>query len=225
MSEATEVSSKKPKTEVTLIKMEDGREVGFAGNRKMVKDYILDESKIVLDGDTLVLSAGAISTLIDFRNGKSVKLSVPLSLVPQGCGHGFVQKQGDEAASEKEVDDAYLAVEELTNRLANGDWTVEREAGGFSGASVVIQAILEAKQESDPTYTIDKVKEGLQKILDADKAKADAEGRKPMTRNALYASFRNPTSKVGKIVKRLEEEKAAKANNAVNADEALAALG
>ncbi len=220
MAEAAE-GTKKPKVEVTQVQMKDGRTVGFAGSRKMVKDYLVDAV------------AGTVEAVIDFRNGESVKLKVDSDLIDskegiplllRAAGHGLIQKLGDEAASEKDVDDAYLSVQDLAERLAQGGWSIEREAGGFSGASVVMLAILEAKQESSPGYTMDQVKAGLQAILDADKAKAEAENRKPMTRNALYASFRNPKSKVGQIVKRLEEEKAAKATSAVNADEALAAL-
>lgn len=223
MSEAAEVTkTAKPKAEVIVIKMADGREVGFAGKRKMVKDYIIDAN------------SNTVTARIDFANGQTVTLaidptiqttgedSVPLLL--QAAGHGLVQKLGDEAASEKDVDDAYLAISDLADRLAKGEWGVQREAGGFSGASVVLQAILEAKRESAPDYTIEQVKEGLQKILDADKAKAEGENRKPMTRQALYQSFRNPTTKVGKIVKRLEEEKAAKSQSAVDADAAVEAL-
>lgn len=223
MSEAAEgAKTAKPKTEVTSVTMKDGRVVGFAGKRKMVKDYEIDANSNV------------VTAVIDFVNGETVRLSVDptiqttgddgVPLLLQAAGHGLVQKLGDEAASEKDVDDAYLAISDLAERLARGEWGVQREAGGFSGASVVLQAILEAKRESVPEFTIDQVKAGLQKILDNDKAKAEGENRKPMTRQALYQSFRNPTTKVGKIVKRLEEEKAAKSQSAINADEAVEVL-
>lgn len=206
-NQAADTSSKKAKAEVTTVTMEDGREVGFAGNRKMVKDYNL--------------TPNGVEVVIDFRNGKTVRFTCDDSMqTPDGqslllisAGHGLVQKLGDEAASEKDVDDAYLAIEELASRLSKGEWTVQREGGGFSGASVVIRAIMEASGKSQ-----EEVKAFLQKKLDDAKARGEN-----LTRPALYASFRNPNSKVGQIVKRLEDEKATK-GNAVDADEALGEL-
>ena len=44
-----------------------------------------------------------------------------------------------------------------------------------------------------------------------------------LTRQELYSSFRNPASKTGQIIKRLEEEKAAKATK-FSADDLLAEM-
>jgi hypothetical protein len=78
---------------------------------------------------------------------------------------------------------------------------------------VVIKALVEASGK-----TVEEVKKFLDGKLEAAKAKGEK-----LTRQALYASFRNPTSKVGQIIRRLEEEKAAK-NSAVDADAVLGEL-
>ncbi len=55
---AAPAAEKKKKTEVTLVKMTDGREVGFPGKRKVQKETLIDESKIVIDGNTITLEEG-----------------------------------------------------------------------------------------------------------------------------------------------------------------------
>ncbi len=215
MSEATEAAAaKKPKAEVTLIKMDDGREVGFAGSRKMTKDILIDTGKIIEEGDTVTMQKGAVIVQIDFRNGKTVRSDIPVSLYARALGHGLSQKLGDEGAGEKEVDDAQMAIDELAKRLSEGEWDVEREAGGFSGASIVVKAIAEVK-----SLSVDVVKAYLDKKL----ADAKARGEK-LTRQALYNSFRNPKAATYPVIKRMEEEKASK-SSAVDADAELAAMG
>lgn len=216
-------AGKKPKTVVTPVTMEDGRVVEFAGNRKMDKDYEIDDAKIQLGAaGEILLAPGAVCVRIDFRNGKTVRYTPPASVIAKTIGHGSVQKLGDEAASEKEVDDAFMAIEDLAKRLEAGEWNVAREAGGgFSGASLVVRAIVEAQAEKGKTISVEEVKTFLQKKLDDSKAKGD---NPPLTRPALYASFRNPQSRTGQIIKRLEEEKASK-GNAVDADAALEEMG
>ena len=54
-------------------------------------------------------------------------------------------------------------------------------------------------------------------------AAAKAKGEK-LSRQELYASFRNPTSKTGAVIKRLEEEKASKGAK-IDSDALLADLG
>ena len=66
--------------------------------------------------------------------------------------------------------------------------------------------------------SLPEVKAFLQKKLDDAKARNEK-----LSRNDLYNSFRNPSTKVGQIVKRLEEEKLSKTSK-VDADEELAAL-
>ena len=215
MSEAVEAAPKKAKAEVTLVKMTDGREVGFAGKRKLVKDVLIDESKLVVDGESIMVGAGAVTVRLDFRNGETISFSPPAKLVPQFIGHGASQKTGDETAGTEDVDDMVLHVGELVARLNAGEWSAAREAGdGFAGASIVVKAICEATGKS-----VEFVKSWLQGKLDAAKARGEK-----LSRQELYNSFRNPNSKTGAIIKRLEEEKLSKGAK-VDADAELAEIG
>ena len=210
---------KKAKAEVTMVKMSDGREVGFAGKRRINKETLIDETKVLVESDGSVLFApGAVSVRMDFRNGATKTFNLPGKLLAKFAGHGGEQKYGDELAAPADKplseDDMVLAVEELDKQIQSGEWSATREGGGFGGASVVILAIMEASGK-----TIEEVKAFLQKKLDAAKA-ADQK----LSRKELYDSFRNPNSAVGKIVERMEKERLAK-DAKVNADDALAELG
>ncbi len=201
MAEVTETVAKKAKTEVQMVKMTDGREVGFAGKRKLVKDILIDSAQTVSDGDTITLASGAVSVRLDFRNGETIKFPVPVSIIAQAIGHGISQKLGDETAGTVEVDDMVLDVQELCDRLSKGEWSVTREAGdGFAGASLVVKAICEVSGKS-----VDFVKAFLQKKLDD----AKAQGEK-LSRQDLYSSFKAPGTKTAEVIKRLEAEKLTK---------------
>lgn len=209
--------AKKPKAEVTLVKMSDGREVGFTGKRKMVKETLIDDSKIALDSDTVTMQKGAVNVRIDFRNGETRLFALPVALMAKAAGHGGEQKLGDETAGEEKIEDMILAVDDLLAVLNGGEWNRKGEAGGFSGASIVIRAIMEATKDAEGNggKTQEEVKAFLQGKLD----KAEKAGQK-LTRRDLYDSFRNPNSKTGQIIERLEREDRAK-NNKVDADAAL----
>ena len=208
MSEATEAAvpakAKKAATVYTKVTMSDGRTVDFPGDQK-VKKAVLSE------GDT------PTGVRFDFRNGATRSLllaGLSNDIATYAACHGLLQKVGDEWSGTKEVDDIVLTCDDIIKRLAAGDWTVEREAGdSMSGASIVIKAIMEASGK-----TVEQVRAFLDGKLEAAKAKGEK-----LTRQALYASFRNPTSKVGQIIRRLEEEKASKAA-AVDADALLGEL-
>ena len=217
MSEATQ---SKPKTEVLKVKMSDGREVGFAGKRKIVKDYLIDDSKISIDNDGVFIGNGAITLRMDFRNGATRSFPLSTQQLANFAGHGAAQKFGDELAAPAKdplsEEDMVLAVEELHQQVnVEGNWTqVSEGGGGFSGASVVIKALVEASGK-----TLEDVKAFLQKKLDDAKAKNEK-----LSRKELYDSFRNPNTKVGKIIKRLEDERLASGAK-VDADAALNELG
>ena len=192
----------KPKAEVESVKMQDGRTVGFAGKRKMMKEVLIDHHK------------NEVSVRFDFRNGETRTFAIPNKLALDFCGHGASQKIGDETAGEEDVDDMVIAVDTIIERLEKGEWSAERAVGdGFSGASVVVKAIAEVSGKSAAD-----VKAFLQKKLDD----ATAKGQK-LSRADLYASFRNPTTKTGAIIERLEREKKSKAS-VVNADDLLKEL-
>ena len=56
-----EVKVPKKTTEYQEVTMTDGRKVNFAGKRKVVKETVLDESLIVVEGDVMQVQAGAVS--------------------------------------------------------------------------------------------------------------------------------------------------------------------
>lgn len=203
MSEVTQESAApKSKTEYTKVTLTDGREVQFAGKRKVNKETLIDESKIVIDGDVMQIQAGAVSIRMDFRNGDTRTYQIPLHLLAKFTGHGGEQKFGDELATTADKplseDDMVLAVDALYSEIEKGSWGKGRAAGGggVSGASIVVQAICEATGKDLAT-----VKAYLEKKLAADP---------DLTRRALYDSFRVASTKTGQIIKRLEEAKLAK---------------
>lgn len=184
-------SPAKAKTEAEKVTMEDGRVVEFAGKRKMLKEVLLSETE------------GQYPTVrFDFRNGKTRSFTVD-KLIPQFAAHGASQKIGDETAGEDDVDDMVLAVDEIIERLNQGEWAVKREGGGFAGVSILMRALMEHSGKDETT-----VKAFL----------------KPKSHAEKMALRSHPPVKV--IVERLEAEKAAKAAGAakVNAGELLAAL-
>ncbi len=186
--------AKKAPTVYTDVTMEDGRVVKFAGNRKSDKTILQD-------------AAGkAHGVRFDFANGKSLTLlfsEISEDTALYACGHGIAQKAGDEYSGVKEVDDMVLAVESIFARLRAGDWAAAREAGdSTAGASIVIRALMEVTGKP-----IEFIKSFLDGKLEAAKAKGEK-----LSRQDLYNSFRNPTSKTGIVIKRLEEEKLAKSN-------------
>jgi len=201
----------KKEREVEIVTLEDGRQVEFVGKRRVLKEALIDESKIVVEGDVVQVSTGALKVRFDLKNGSTRTFEIPVGMLVQFAGHGAEQKYGDElattAANPLSEEDMVVALEDLDARIQKGDWRVQRSSGGgVSGASTVILAIMEATGKDQLT-----VKAFLQKKLDAD----------PMlTRAALYASFRNPASKTGAIIKRMEEMKAAKVSK-IDADAVL----
>lgn len=188
----TQEKQVKAKAEITIVQMSDGRSVPFSGKRKLVKE---------------VLENGV---RFDFRNGETRTFALPETLIHRLALHGAAQKVGDEAAGVDEVEDMVVAIDDIIARLSRGEWGATRAAAGnsFSGASIVIRAICEATGKG-----VEEVKAFLQRKLDADAN---------LTRAALYASFRNPSSKTGQIIARLESEK--KSKTAVDADALLGEL-
>ena len=204
-AEATPPAAARKEVERTPVTMDDGRVVEFAGNRQADKTVTTDEA------------TGEVVVQIDFRNGKTVKISSAVlsrQITLQAVGHGLSQKIGDSYASEKKVDDMYLGAEEMVKRLTSGDWGKAREAGdSMSGASIVIRALVEVTGKS-----IDAIKAFLQGKLDA----AKAAGTK-LSRQELYNSFRKPGTKTAEAIARLEAEENSKSNK-VDANDLLAEI-
>ena len=196
-----EAKTAKKETVYEAVKMEDGSTVEFAGTRQV--------SKTILEDATGV----ATGVRFDFRNGATRTLSLAElspALLAQCAAHGVSQKAGDEYSGVKEIDDIVLAVDEIFARLRSGEWGVARGAGdSTAGASVVIKAIMEATGKDQTT-----VKGFLQGKLDTAKARGEK-----LSRAELYASFRNPTTKTGAIIARLEADKKVKAEKELSAED------
>lgn len=203
----------------TKVTLTDGREVEFVGNRRVLKETLIDASKVQQDGDMLVIQPGAVAIRMDFINGETRTIPVSLALLTRFAGHGAEQKFGDELAapSDKPLspEDMVVAIDELAERIGQGEWSARREGTGnsFAGASVVIQALVEASGK-----TVDAIKTFLKGKLDA----AEARGEK-LSRKDLYDSFRAPNTKVGQIIARIEAERLAKSAK-VDGDAALSEL-
>ena len=188
MSEEKKSPAKK-ETVITKIEMDDGRVVGFAGKRRMLKESMIDNEE------------GSVTTRFDFVNGQTrsftVSLGDPLAL--QLLGHGIEQKVGDETAGDENVEDMVLHVDSVLERLGKGEWSSRRASGeSFAGAHVVVKAIAEATGKDIPW-----VKAWLEAKLEAGKEAG-------LSRQKLYASFKAPGTKTAPIIARLEAEKTAK---------------
>lgn len=179
--------STKTETQVETVTMTDGRIVDFAGKRKLLK-----ESSVTADGK--------VQVRLDFRNGETRLFTLPDNLLNKFAAHGAEQKLGDEIAGLNDVEDCVLAVDELIDRLYNGEWSVKREANGMAGTSVLVRALVEHTGK-----TVEQIKQFLS-------GKSQAE--KVALRN-------NP--KIKPIVERIEAEKASKKAN-VDTDAMLGEL-
>lgn len=201
-----ETTSKKTTTVYEEVTMTDGRVVKFPGKRQTDKTVLEDA-----DGN-------AVGVRFDFRNGQTRSLSfseLNTSTQLRAMAHGVSQKAGDEYSGVTEIDDMVIAVDEIFARLRAGEWAAARESGdSTAGASIVIKAIMEATNKP-----VEFVKQFLQNKLDAAKAKGEK-----LSRQELYNAFRNPATPTGAIIKRLEEEKLAKATKISGAD-LLAEMG
>lgn len=178
----------KTETQVETVTMSDGRVVEFAGKRKLLKE-------------SQVTAEGSVQVRLDFRNGETRLFTIPDNMLAKFAAHGAEQKLGDEIAGLEAVDDCVLAVDNLIDRLYEGEWGVKREANGMAGTSVLLKALVEHTGKS-----VEQIKAFL-------KDKSHAE--KVALRN-------NP--KIKPIVERIEAEKAAKGSK-VDTDALLGQLG
>ena len=130
------------------IQMDDGRTIIFGEKTRLKKDYNQKD--------------GNMSCVLDFDNGKTIEVLMPLGNLPeiaadesnplaglakvsiQLIGHGLSQKLGDAAAGADSVDDAYEAILEVAARLNKGEWSKAKGEGGGSakGSSELVQALV-----------------------------------------------------------------------------------
>jgi len=180
-------AGKTAKAESEVVKMSDGREVEFVGKRKLLKESILNEGELP-------------AVRLDFRNGETRLFTVSAALLARFAAHGAEQKLGDETAGVDDIDDMVLGVDELIERLNQGEWSTKREGSGMAGTSVLLKALVEYSGKS-----IEDTKIFLKKLSQKDKL-------------ALRSS-----AKLKPIVDRMEAEKASKVAN-VDTEALLAGL-
>ena len=139
-------AAQKSKPEVNKVKMSDGREVEFAGKRKLLKEVIITDN--------------GVKVRLDFVNGETRTFPVRDPYFYYAAGHGMLQKYGDETAGLDDPDDMVLAVDELDAHLAKAtsveDWNRRREGSGLGGTSVLLRALVELSGK-----TAEQVKEFL----------------------------------------------------------------
>ena len=182
---ATPAAAPKERVEVT-VKMQDGRDVVFVGKRKLLKETIIDGDKV--------------SVRLDFINGETRLFPCPANLLLKAAGHGLEQKLGDEVAGVTDVDDQVIAIDELIDRLALGEWTTVRTSSGVAGTSVLFKALVEV-------YT-NKTPEELKAFL--------------KTKNMADKLALRNSARLKPVVDRLEAEKAS--GSKVDAEALLAGL-
>ena len=177
---------------INTVTLTDGRIVDFVGKRKLLK-----ASEVTPDGK--------IQTTLDFVNGETRTFTIPDALLAKFASHGAEQKLGDEIAGVDDIEDAVMAIDDLIDRLYNGEWGVARDKSGLAGASILMRALVESTGK-----TAEEIKKFLSDKTAAQKA----------------ALRTNP--KIKPIVDRLEAEKAAKSAkkaDAVDTDALLNELG
>jgi len=130
VNQAAESEAKKVKADTaTVVKCEDGTEVRFPGKRKMQI--------------AITLAEGALKGVIYFLNGRVLPVDVAAEHTHNFIEYGFGQKVRDNVAGETDVDDMVVATQNQLERFAKGLWNETRERGAFSGASLLIQAIVQ----------------------------------------------------------------------------------
>lgn len=185
-SSEANAAAKKQKAEVELVTLSDGTTAEFAGKRKMLKSSIIDGDKI--------------SVRLDFRNAETRTFVLPQELIARFAAHGAEQKLGDETAGENDVDDMVLAIDNLIDRLNKGEWSIQRQSGGMSGTSVLLQALVEFS--------------GREK----EQVKTFLSNKTPAEKRAMRAD-----PKIKPIVDRIESEKASKESK-IDTESLLASL-
>ena len=185
----------KAKREVKVIVMADGREVEFAGKRRLLKTAEISEDCF------------DVSIRLDFVNGETRTLTMAANkpLFAKFAAHGMLQKLGDEVAGLEDVEDMVIAEEELIARLESGEWGAERargEGNALAGLSVLAKALVQVSGK-----TAEQVKSYLKSKTNAEKL-------------ALRA---NPTIKP--VIEALEAKKKQKPKDEVDTDALLGELG
>lgn len=130
-------ATKGKKTVYTNVQMDDGREVAFPGDRRLLKESVTNPD-------------GTVTTRFDFVHGETRSFTIEPSanLFARFAAHGIEQKIGDEVAGLKDPEDMVLAVDEIMDRLNAGDWSAKRETNGMAGTSVLAKALIQASAKT-----------------------------------------------------------------------------
>lgn len=216
MSEAAVTGSTKKVTEYTKVTMSDGTEVSFAGKQRLKKTSIINDDLITIDGNSVLITEGAIASRFDLVNGQTITVSMPPAMIARFASHGALQKYGDACVSSTKEplseEDMFLAIEELAKQIAAGDWTAASEGGGgVSGANLVVRAMVEVSGKS-----VEFVKDFINKTLER-YAEAAKTGGPAITRREYYSIMRAPGSPYHDAIKALEAAEAAKKTPKVDA--------
>ena len=185
------------KKEVTKVKMEDGREVEFAGSRAVLKEGgVLHNGGFyeIAEASDEAKEKGRPAIRMDFRDGGTRTYPIRTDLLLQHALHGAKQKYGDELAGHKSDDpeDWRMTLDELHEQLHDkGDWYAERQPGQ-AGISILLKALMEFHEKKGTPKT-------------ADQIRAFLKDKKPQEKEAL-----KHTDRLRPIVARLEEERRAK---------------
>lgn len=180
------MSTNKKETQIETVTMQDGRVVDFAGKRKLLKESSVEN--------------GVAQVRLDFRNGETRLFTIPAAMTLRFATHGAEQKLGDEIAGLEDTDDCVIAIDDLIERLYNGEWAIKREGSGMAGTSILARALVEHTGK-----TAEAIKTFLSTKTQAEKV----------------ALRNNP--KIKPIVQRLEDEKSSK-NTKVDTDALLGEL-
>jgi hypothetical protein len=131
MTHADPVQAKATKKdpEITVIHMDDGRDVDFVGQKKLIKTHIIGE--------------GSLQIRLDWVNGESRMFTLSTEMLNQYALFGAGEKISNEMAGVKEVDDCVIAVDDLIERLKKGEWAVGRTNNGMAGTTSLIRALVE----------------------------------------------------------------------------------
>lgn len=182
------MSETKQKAPPISVNMTDGRVVEFGAKARLKKESRADETNVYVT--------------LDFVNGETRTFKTPHFLAVDALGtehgklmlkaacHGLEQKLGDEISGVEELDDAIEAIDQLIVRLEKGysGWTQRSEGSSMAGASILARAVAEALGQP-----LEVVREALSNMSAKERA-------------ALKLD-----ENIAPIVKRLEDEKAAKA--------------
>ena len=132
---------------------------------------------------------GTVVVKLDFINGETRVFTIPPALKNEFAAHGACQKLGDAIAGLDNIDDGVEAVDGLMDRLNAGEWNAERAKDEFAGLSDLVRALVE---HTGGKKTPEQIKSYLKTKSVKEKA-------------ALKAS-----AELAPIIKRLQEERAAK---------------